>query len=112
MCFVDFEKAFDRLSLKKLWKVMTDMGFARHIVALIRSLYESQKSNVRLHGETSGWFQAMQGVRQGCILSPYLFNQMASELLMRMALDGFEGGFRVGGRCITNLRYTRMTSYS
>jgi len=69
MCFVDFEKAFDRVSHKKLWKVMTDMGFARHIVALIRSLYESQKSNVRLHGETSGWFQAMQGVRQGCILS-------------------------------------------
>ena len=45
-----------------------------------------------------------QVVRQGCILSPYLFNLMA-ELLMRMALDGYEGGFRIGGWCITNLRY-------
>jgi len=63
------------------------MGFARHIVALIHSLYEDQKSNIRIHGGTSGWFRAMQGVRQGCILSPYLFNLMA-ELLMQMALDG------------------------
>jgi len=80
------------------------MGFAKHLVALIRALYENQKSNVRIHGETSGWFQAKQGVRQGCMLSPYLFNLMA-ELLMRKALDGYEGGFKIGGRCITNLRY-------
>jgi len=77
MCFVDFEKAFDKVNHKKLWKVMVDMGFAKHLVALIRALYENQKSNVRIHGETSGWFQAKQGVRQGCILSPYLFNIMA-----------------------------------
>jgi len=83
---------------------MVDMGFAKDLVALIRALYEKQKSNVRVHGETSGWFQAKQGVRQGCILSPYLFNLMA-ELLMRKALDGFDGGFKIGGRCITNLRY-------
>ena len=83
---------------------MVDMGFAKHLVALIRALYENQKSNVRIHGETSGWFQAKQGVRQKCILSPYLFNLMA-ELLMRKALDGFDGGFKIGGRYITNLRY-------
>jgi len=83
---------------------MVDMGFAKHLVALIRALYESQKSNVSIHGETSGWFQAKQGMRQGCILSPYLFNLMA-ELLMRKALDKYEGGFKIGGRCITNLRY-------
>ena len=77
MCFVDFEKAFDKVNHKKLWKVMVDTGFAKHLVALIRALYENQKSNVRIHGETSGWFQAKQGVRQGCILSPYLFNIMA-----------------------------------
>jgi len=104
MCFVDFKKAFDKVNHKKLWKVMVDMGFAKHLVALIRVLYENQKSNVRIHGETSGWFQAMQGVRQGCILSSYLFNLMA-ELLMRKALDGFDGGFNIGERCITNLRY-------
>ena len=41
---------------------------------------------------------------QGCILSPYIFNLMA-ELLMRKALDGYDGGFKIGRRCVTNLRY-------
>ena len=92
MCFVDFEKAFDKVSHKKLWRVLIDMGFASHIVALIRSLYEDQKSNVRIHGRTNGWFRVMQGVKQGCILSPYLFN-LTAKLLMQMALDGYEGGY-------------------
>jgi len=86
---------------------MADMGFARHLVALIAytvvdSLYEDQQTNIRvslgLHGETSGWFEAMPGVKQGCILSPYLFNLMA-ELLMRHTLDGYEpydGEFKIG----------------
>jgi len=57
---------------------------------------------VRVHGQTSNWFSVLKGVRQGCLLSPYLFNIMA-ELLMRVALDGYEGG--VGGRLINNLRF-------
>jgi len=104
MCFVDFEKAFDKVKHKKLWQTMVDMGFAGHLVALIRSLYENQRSNVKIQGDTSGWFQAKQGVRQGCILSPYLFNLMA-ELLMSYALEGFDGGLKIGGRRVTNLRY-------
>ena len=55
-------------------------------------------------GEVSEWFQAMRGVRQGCTLSPCLFNLFA-EAVMRRALEGFEGGFKMGGRRITNLRY-------
>jgi len=46
MSFVDFEKAFDKVNHKKLWKVMVDMGFAKHLVALIQALFENQKSNV------------------------------------------------------------------
>ena len=104
MCFVDFEKAFDRVSHKKLWSEMLKMGFPRHLVHLIRNLYESQQSNVRAGRHHSVWFRVGKGVRQGCLLSPYLFNIMA-EVLMRMALEGFEGGFRIGGLRITNLRY-------
>ena len=74
MCFVDFEKAFDTVSHKKLWTTMVQMGFAPHIVSLIRSRYECQKSCVRASSGTSEWFDVLRGVRQGCTLSPYLFN--------------------------------------
>ena len=104
MRFIDFEKAFDTVSHKKLWKALADMGFAEHLISLIKSLYESQKSNVRIAGQYTEWFNVLQGVRQGCNLSPYLFNILA-EVLMRITLDGFEGGFRISGRWLTNLRY-------
>jgi len=56
LCFIDFEKAFDTVSHKKLWRAMLDMGFAPHLVALIKSLYSAQRSNVRVYGQTSDWF--------------------------------------------------------
>jgi len=104
LCFIDFEKAFDTISHKKLWKGMLSMRFAPHLVSLIKSLYEMQKSNVRAAGGKSDWFNVLKGVRQGCLLSPYLFNIMC-KVLMRLALEGFEGGFKIGGRLVTNLRY-------
>ena len=59
---------------------------------------------VAFNGGKSDWFNVLKGVRQGCLLSPYLFNIMC-EVLMHMALEGFEGGFRIGGRLVTNLHY-------
>jgi len=104
LCFIDFQKAFDTVSHKKLWNELRAMGYSPHLVALIRSLYEDQKSNVCLANSRSEYFQVLRGVRQGCSLSPYLFNIMP-EVLMHLALEGFEGGFRIGGRLLTNLRY-------
>ena len=57
-----------------------------------------------MHGQTSGWFTVLKGVRQGCLFSPYLFNILV-ELLMRVALDGYSGGFRISGRLVNNMRY-------
>ena len=65
LCFIAIEKAFDTVSHKKLWRAMLDMGFAPHLVALIKSLYSAQWSNVRVHGQTSDWFTVLKGVRQG-----------------------------------------------
>jgi len=104
MCFVNFEKAFDTASHKKVWKTLEDIGFAHHLVKLIRSMYENQKSNVRLRHTRSEWFTAFRGLRQGCNLSSYLFNIMA-EALMRLALEDYTGGFRIGRIHVTNLRY-------
>jgi len=55
-------------------------------------------------GTLSEWFRVKKGARQGCVLSPYLFNILA-EMVMRETLDGFQGGLQIGGRMITNLRY-------
>jgi len=104
LCFVDFEKAFDTVNHTKLWKTLEEMGFAKHLVTLIRSLYENQRSNVRLGSSRSEWFAILKGLRQGCNLSPYLFNILA-EALMRLVLEDFDGGFRIGGSLVTNLKY-------
>src|ERR1043165_1278327 len=61
-------------------------------------------AKVRVAGTHSKWFQIKKGVRQGCILSPYLCNIVA-EMVMRETLEGFKGGIKIGGRKISNLRY-------
>ena len=104
LCFIDYRKAFDMVSHELLWKGMLEMGFSSHIVDLIKSLYTDQSATVRTtHGLTAD-FRIEQGVRQGCILSPHLFS-IFSEVIMRNALEGFEGTVKIGGRSITNLRY-------
>ena len=109
LCFIDYSKAFDCVQHGKLWNIMTEMGFSSHVVKPIRSLYSGQEATVRTESGDSEWFTIGQGVRQGCILSPYLFNVYA-EYIMRNALDGFSGEVSVGGRQLTNLRYADDTT--
>jgi len=104
MCFVDFQKAFDCIGHEKLWWTLLDMGFPPHLVQLLSSLYRNQKAAVRLNGEISEWFRIYNGVRQGCVISPILFN-IQLEIIMRQALEHYNGRFRIGGRRLSNLRY-------
>ena len=92
------------VSHELLWKGMLEMGFSSYIVDLIKSLYTDQRATLgTTHGLTVD-FRIEQGVRQGCILSPHLFN-IYSEVIMRSALEDFEGTIKIGGRSKTNLRY-------
>src|SRR6218665_1401610 len=104
MCFVDFTKAFDNISHEQLWVTMTEMGYPVHIIILLTKLYGKQKARVRVAGRLSNEFRVKKGVRQGCVIPPYLFNIMA-EVVMREVMDGCEGGVHIGGRRLTNLRY-------
>ena len=80
---------------------MLEMGFSGHVVDLIKSLYTDQSASLRpTHGLTVD-FRIEQGVRQGCILSSHLFN-IYSEVIIRNALEGFEGTVKIGGRIITD----------
>ena len=81
-CFIEYTKAFDCADHNKLWKILQEMGIPDHLTCLLRNLYTGQEAIVRTgHGPTD-WFQIGKGVRQGCILSPCLFN-LDAEYIMR-----------------------------
>ena len=73
-CFIDYAKAFDCVDHNKLWKIMTEMEITDHLTCLLKNLYADQEATVRTGHGTTDWFQIGNGVRQGCILSPCLFN--------------------------------------
>ena len=77
-CLIDYVKAFDCVDHDKLWKILQEMGTPDHLTCLLRNLYAGQEATVRTGHETIDWFQIGKGVRQGCVLSPCLFNYMQS----------------------------------
>ena len=85
MCFMDFQKVFDSVPHDKLLITMLDMGYPAHLVDLLMNLYKKQFAKVRVAGTLSEWFRVRKGVRQGCVISPYLFNIIAEMV---------EGSFR------------------
>ena len=83
-CFIDYAKAFDCVDHNQLWKILKEMGIPDHLTCLLRNLYAFQEATVRTGHGTTDWFQIGKGVRQGCILSPCLFN-LYTEYIMRNA---------------------------
>ena len=83
-CFIDYAKAIDRVDHNKLWKILEEMGVPDHLTCLLRNLYAGQEATVTTGQGTTDWFQIGKEVRQGCILSPCLFNLYA-EYIMRDA---------------------------
>ena len=110
MCFINHSKACDCVDHSIMWNVTRKIGVPEQIVQLIGNLYENQEAQIRTeHGDTE-IFGIGKGMRQGCILSPYLFN-MYSEFMMRKAnLNEMEKGIIIGGRKINNLRYADDTT--
>ena len=108
--FIDYAKAFDCADQSKLQKILQEMGIPDHLTFLLRNLYAGQEATVRTGHETTDWFQIGKGVRQGCILSPCLFNFYA-EYIMRIAgLEEAQAGIKIAGRNISNLRYANDTT--
>ena len=76
----------------------------------MRNLYAGQEAIVRTGHGTTDWFQIGKGVRQGCILSPYLFNFYAEYIMRNAGLDEAQAGIKMAGRNINNLRYAEDTT--
>ena len=81
------------------------MGIPNHFTCLLRNLYAGQEATIRTGHGTTDWFQISKGVRQGCILSPCLFNLYAEYIMQNAGLDEVQAGVKITGRNISNLRY-------
>ena len=85
-------------------------GNTRHLICLLRNLYAGQEATVRTGQGTTDWFQIGKGVRQGCILSPCLFNFYAEYIMRNAGLEETRAGIKIAGRNINNLRYADDTT--
>ena len=105
LCFIDYAKAFHCVNDNKLWKILEEMGIPDHLTCLLRNLYAGQLATVGTGHGTIEWFQIGEGVHQGCILSPYLFNLYPEYIMRNSGLDEAQAGIKIAGRNINNLRY-------
>ena len=105
-CFIDYAKAFDCVDHNKLWTILQEMGIPDHLTCLLRNLYAGQEATVRTAHGTTDWFQIGKGVRQGCILSPCLFNFIYNCIMRNTGLDEAQAGINIVRRNINYLRNT------
>ena len=110
LCFIDYSKAFDCVDHNVLWNTLRSMGVSEHLIDLQRNLYEGQTATVRTEYGSTERFRIEKGVRQGCILSPTLFNLYAERIMREAGLEESDIGVRVGGRVLNNLRYADDTT--
>ena len=109
-CFIDYAKPFDCVDNNKLWNILREMGIPDRLTCLLRNLYTGQEIALRTEHGTTDWFQIGEGVHQGCILSPCLFNLYEEYIMRNAGLDETQAGIKIAGRNINNLRYADDTT--
>ncbi len=72
--FMDLEKAYDRVDWQALWEFLRIYCVGGKLLSAIKSFYEEASACVKINGETSEHFEIKVGLRQGCVMSPWLFN--------------------------------------
>ena len=93
-CYIDFEKAFDSVWQEGVWKALRFFGFPQKIINLLQALYSNSLSAVRVNGDVTEWFRTTVGVRQGCEISPQLFNILL-ELVILYATHNVDIGVNI-----------------
>ena len=86
------------------------MGISDHLTCFLRNLYAGQEATIRTGHGTTDWFHIEKAVRQGCILSPCLFNLYAEYIMQNARLDEAQTGIKIARRNINNLRYADDTT--
>ena len=93
-----------------MWKILIEMRIPDHLTCLLRNLYTGQEATVRTGHGTTDWFQIGEGVCQGYILSPCLFNLHAEYIMPKSGLDEAQARIKIAGRNISNLIYADDTT--
>ena len=93
-----------------LWKILQEIRIPDSLTCLLGNLYAGQEATVRTEHGTTDWFQFGKGVRQGCILSPCLFNLYAEYIMRNTGLNEAQAGIKIARRNINNLRYADDTT--
>ena len=106
LCFLDYTKAFDKVKHGNLFQILEKLDIDGKDLRLVRNLYWDQKAAMRINDDTSEYINIKRGVRQGCVLSPDLFN-LYSEMILRNLED--LDGVKIGGYNCNNLRYADDT---
>jgi hypothetical protein len=101
--FIDLEKAFDTVCRSLLWKVLEEYGVQGKLLQAVKSMYVDSKARARVNGGLSECFQVMMGVRQGCVMSPWLFNIFIDKC-MRVVCQGMKG-VTIGDKNVSVLLY-------
>jgi hypothetical protein len=101
--FIDFKKAYDYVNRNLLWKKLFDAGIKGKMFSAVKSIYSSVSSCVRVNSFYTDWFDVKSGVRQGCILSPFLFNLFINDLAIY--LKSLDLGIQCGNDKICMLLY-------
>jgi len=111
-CFIDFSKAWTVWITTNCGKFFKRWEYQRdHVTCLLRNLYAGQEATVRTRHGTTDWFQIGKVIRQGYVLSPYLFNLYAEYIMRNAGLDEAQAEIKIAGRNINNLRYADDTTF-
>ena len=105
-CFIDYKKAFDRVRHKNLFKLLKNIRIDDKDYRIIYNLYRNQRGAVKLPAGLTEWTEINRGVRQGCVMSPDLFN-LYSENILRL-LEETDDGVLINGMRVNNIRYCSL----
>ena len=94
----------------KPWTILKEIRIPDYLTCLLRNLYAGQEATVRNGHGTTDWIQIGKGVRQGCILSPCLFNLYAEYIMRNTGLEEAQAGIKIAWRNINNFRYADDTT--
>ena len=104
MAFMDLEKAYDRVDRKGVWRVLENYGIGGKLLKSLKSFYDGCSASVRVGRSLGKWFSVDVGLRQGCVMSPWLFNVYMDTVVREVGMRTLERGVRLDdwemGQCL------------